>query len=335
MPDADKKIKVGIIGVTGHTGEELLRLLLRHPSVEITYLASRQNHGPVKDIYPWAPKGLAVSEIDISKIKASCDCVFLALPHTVSQEFAVQLYPDVVVIDLSADFRLKDAAVYEKWYKTEHLCPDLLKDSVYGLPEMFKEKIKTARLIANPGCYPTSIILGLYPLVRAKLIKNVFIDAKSGASGAGKKLSSRLLFVSLVGELMPYKVNQHQHIPEVLQILGLEKDKIIFVPHIVGIERGIISTMYVSLNQSKTQEDIEDLYQETYQTAGFISILKEKLPSFKGVVHTNQCHIAIRSAAPDTVIVISAIDNLIKGASGQAIQNMNLIFGLDEKEGLL
>ncbi len=335
MPDVDKKIKAGIIGVTGHTGEELLRLLLRHPSVEITYLASRQNHGPVKEIYPWTPQGLVISEIDISKIKASCDCVFLALPHTVSQEFAAQLYPDVVVIDLSADFRLKDPNTYEKWYKTKHLYPNLLKDSVYGLPEIFKEQIKTAKLIANPGCYPTSVILGLYPLVKERLIKSVFIDAKSGASGAGKKLSNNLLFVSLSGELKPYKVNQHQHIPEILQILGLHEEGIIFVPHIVGIERGIISTMYVSLTYGKSQEEIGQLYEQYYRHSHFVKLLGEDLPSFRGVAHTNQCHISIRSVAPDMVIVISAIDNLIKGASGQAIQNMNLIFGLDEKEGLL
>ncbi len=328
------KISVGIVGITGHTGEELLYWLLRHPKVDITTLMAREEIDDVRKLYPWVPKSLKIEQIDIEKLKAKCECVFLALPHTVSQQFVPELISGgLKVIDLSADYRFKDAKIYEQYYRVSHKSPHLLSQAVYGLPEVYRDQIKGSNLIANPGCYPTSVILGLYPLVKFNLIERVIVDAKSGASGAGRRVKKELLFVSLSENLYPYKPNVHQHIPEILEHIKLKKEDFVFVPHIVGIDRGIISTMYVDLKKEFSERDIYSLYVSVYENEDFVRVMNE-LPSCKGVVRTNQCHIAIRLLGRSRALVVSAIDNLIKGASGQAIQNMNLVFGFHEKEGL-
>ncbi len=331
---SESKIRVGIVGITGHTGEELLYWLLGHPRVEVASLMARDSMEDIRTIYPWVDKKICVEQIDVDKLKKTCDCVFLALPHTVSQEFVPKLVSKkLVVIDLSADYRFRDVSVYESYYEVSHGSPELLKEAVYGLPEVYREEIKKARLVANPGCYPTSVILGLYPLFREGLIDRVVVDAKSGASGAGRKLKKELLFVSLAENLYPYKPNSHQHIPEILSHIKLDRDRFVFVPHIVGIERGIVSTMYVDLNKDLSERNAKRLYEEAYSNEVFVRIVEE-MPSYRSVLRTNQCHIAIRLLGDRQLLVVSAIDNLVKGASGQAIQNMNLIFGLEEKEGL-
>ncbi len=332
MPEG--KIKVGILGVSGHTGAELLRWLSRHRGIELCYLGAREPLASVRELYPWTEFDLPVEKIDVDKVKALCDCVFLALPHTVSQKYVPYLYPDVVVIDLSADYRLKDSSCYERWYKVKHNSVSLLNEAVYGLPELLRDKIATSRLIANPGCYPTAIILGLFPLVESAVVDSVIIDAKSGASGAGRKLSPKLLFSELTENLYPYKPNMHQHIPEIAQVLGLSASDIVFVPHIVGIERGIIATMYVRLNKRLTDKQIRTLFMERYLKEDFVKVIDE-LPSYRMVQHTNNCFISFRLLTESMLLVVSAIDNLVKGASGQAIQNMNVAFGLKEKEGLV
>jgi len=331
---SENRVRVGIIGITGHTGQELLYWLLSHSKVELVYLMAREVVDDVRKIYPWVDRKLEVEQIDVDKLKLNCDCVFLALPHTVSQEFVPRLLSErLVVVDLSADYRFKDVGIYEKYYNVKHTSPQLLSQAVYGLPEVYREQIRSARLIANPGCYPTSVILGLYPLAKRGLISRVIVDAKSGASGAGKKLKKDFLFASLVGNLYPYKPNIHQHIPEILSHIDLDREKFVFVPHLVGIERGIISTMYVDIRQDLSEKDIWSLYQEIYGKEIFIRLV-DNLPSYRSVLGTNQCHITIRLLGKGQVLVVSAIDNLVKGASGQAIQNMNLAFGIDEKEGL-
>jgi len=328
------KVHVGIVGITGHTGEELLYWLLSHPRVELVHLMARDEIEDIRKIYPWVNRRLKVEQIDVDKLNLDCDCVFLALPHTVSQEFVPRLLLErVVVIDLSADYRFRDVNIYERYYNVKHGSPELLSRAVYGLPEVYREQIRSARLIANPGCYPTSVILGLYPLSKRGLIRKVIVDSKSGASGAGRKLKKDFLFASLVGNLYPYKPNMHQHIPEILSHIDLDKEKFVFVPHLVGVERGIVSTMYVEVERDLPEEDIWALYQEFYDREVFVKLVDD-LPSYRSVLRTNQCHITIRLLTKGQILVVSAIDNLVKGASGQAIQNMNLAFGIDEKEGL-
>ncbi len=332
MPAGDR-IRVGILGITGHTGEELLRWLLRHPRVEVSLVASRGAGQKLSTIYPWSGLDLEVEEIDVGSIRERCDCVFLALPHTVSQQFVPGLVGGPVVIDLSADFRFREAEVYERWYRVRHSCPDLLKKAVYGLPELRREEIKKASLVANPGCYPTAVILGLYPFVKNFSFRSIWVDAKSGTSGAGRKIREELLFVSMANNLYPYKPNTHQHIPEILSQLGIEAENFVFVPHIVGIDRGIVASIYVETDKRLDPEEVKEAYESFYANSPFV-VVRQDLPSYLDVRNTNQCHIAIRLLAPRKLLIVSTIDNLVKGASGQAIQNMNLIFGLEEKEGL-
>ncbi len=333
---SDKKIRVGIFGVSGQTGEELLRWLSWHRFVDLVYVASRDEAGKrLGQLYPWVKwKELEIQAVDCNLAKKMCDCIFLALPHTVSKDFVPKLYPEVVVIDLSADFRFESVEVYERTYNTSHSCPKLLDDAVYGLCEVFKDEIRQKRLISNPGCYPTAVLLGLFPLSKHDLISSVIIDAKSAASGAGKKLLPNLLFVNMDENLFPYKPNTHQHIPEILQFLNVNQDDFIFVPHIVGVERGILCTMFVELTKKVEISDIERIYSDFYKDSFFVRIISDGLPSYKAVIHTNQCHIGFRMLSGKKLMIVSAIDNLIKGASGQAVQNMNLVFDFDEQEGL-
>ncbi|MCM8831829.1 MAG: N-acetyl-gamma-glutamyl-phosphate reductase [Candidatus Omnitrophica bacterium] len=336
-----KKSKVGIVGASGFTGEELIRLLLSHPFVEITYLSAIVD-SPI-DISQLFPKfknrlELVCKNLDIDEATTNVDIVFLALPHKVSYTIAPKfLDKNKIVIDLSADYRLKDLNIYEKYYKAKHLDPKNLKQAVYGLPEFYRAKIKTAKLIANPGCYPTASILALAPLLKENLIKNIIIDAKSAITGAGRKPLLEYHFAHLYGNLFAYKVFGHQHLPEIIQILSEVSKKDInlrFTPHVLPIERGILVTIYANLTKKVTQQEIEGVYQKYYSKEPFVRFFKQKLPNLKDVIYTNFCDIGFQCEGKN-IVIVCAIDNLMKGAAGQAVQNMNIICGFDERLALV
>ena len=343
------QIKVGIIGATGHTGEVLIELLLGHPNVKITHLynSGRSSLGAqvISDVFPKFKKrcDLICKKPDWGEIKKDCDLVFLALPHTISMKFVPKLLSlGKKIIDLSADYRLKNALVYEKFYKTIHRDKSNLSEAIYGLPELNREKIKTAALLANPGCYPTCAILSVAPLLALNLVdvSSIIIDAKSGVSGAGKKLENDYLFSEIQGDFRAYKVNVHQHAPEINQLLSKlsgKKVQVVFVPHLLPIERGILATIYLKKNsQSKLKtKSLVELYKKFYKNEPFIRIKPEGVfPRIKDVAKTNFCDIGIKDFG-QSIIVIGVIDNLLKGASSQAVQNMNIMYKLPETTGLL
>ncbi len=336
-------LKVGVIGAMGYAGKELIKILLNHPKVEITALADKMDgiNKNISDIFPDL-KGkidLECKDINIEEISGIADLVFLALPHKVSQEFAVGFHKkERKVIDLSADFRFDDVNIYEEWYDTKHTNPLLLKEAVYGLPELYKAKIKQAKIIANPGCYPTSVILGCAPLLVHELVNtdSIIADSKSGYSGAGRQFvlneESKINFKA-------YSVGIHRHTPEIEQELSkLAKRKITvsFTPHLIPVERGILSTIYLSLKKNVSLEDIIEKFKSFYYQQPFVRVLNPgQLSEIKNVVLTNYCEIsAVLNKRTQQVVVISAIDNLVKGASGQAVQNMNLMCGFEETSGL-
>lgn len=337
-------IKVGIIGVTGYAGQQLLYLLRKHKKVEITFLSSNSYQGrDISEIFgnykKYFEKKL-VSQKEAEELLDKIDLLFLALPHGISENITkLALEKNIKVIDLSADFRLDSSNEYEKWYSVKHKYPNINNEAIYGLPELNREKIKNSRLIASPGCYPTSVILGLAPLLAKKLIKgdNIIIDSKSGVSGAGRGLKIESLFSEVNENFKAYNLFKHRHTPEIEQELKkLFKDElsIIFTPHIIPINRGILSTMYLDLKEELTEKEIYDLYKDFYKEEYFIRVSTE-LPEIKNIKNTNICEIGLRvDISKKKIIVISVIDNLIKGAGGQAIQSMNIMFGLDEKEGL-
>ncbi|MFH0738242.1 MAG: N-acetyl-gamma-glutamyl-phosphate reductase [Candidatus Omnitrophota bacterium] len=339
-------LNVGIIGVTGYAGEELIQILLKHPEARITNLSAKIDRPlPIEQIFPKFSGriNLVCSLPDIKKIIASCELVFLALPHTVSMSLVPKLLKaGKKVIDLSADYRLKDSAVYEKFYKLAHKDRVNLKKAVYGLPELYRAKIKSAKLLANPGCYPTAAILGLAPLVALDLVdlSSVIIDAKSGVTGAGRKAAEAMLFAEVNEDFKAYKINVHQHSPEINQELsGLagKKMQVTFVPHLLPLNRGILETIYVKKTKSAKlkAKNLQEIYKKFYQREPFVRIKKEgEFPGLKDVVGTNFCDIGIADFA-DNVIIVSAIDNLLKGASGQAVQNMNIMYKFPETTGLL
>ncbi|MDD5116099.1 MAG: N-acetyl-gamma-glutamyl-phosphate reductase [Candidatus Omnitrophica bacterium] len=342
-------INVGIIGATGHTGEVLIELLLNHPNVRISGLfnSGRGGGGPqiISDVFPKFKNRLDISctKPDWAKIKKDCDLVFLALPHTVSMNFVPRLLSlGKKVIDLSADYRFANPSVYEKYYKVTHKDKANLKQAVYGLPELYRAKIKTARLLANPGCYPTSAILALAPLLAVELADkdSIVIDAKSGVSGAGKKVEKEFLFSEIQGDFRAYKVNAHQHAPEINQVLSKFSGKkldVVFVPHLLPIERGILSTVYLKKKPGARlmAKNITELFRKFYKKEPFVRIKADgSFPRIRDVAKTNFCDIGVKDFGR-TIIVISAIDNLLKGASAQAVQNMNIMYGLPEKTGLL
>ncbi len=337
-------LKVGIMGASGYAGEELIRILLNHPHVQINALAAKIDKTAICDLYPWLKGRL---ELDCSDMKAEdvskrCDIVFLALPHKISMQFApVFLNARKKVIDLSADFRIRDIKIYEDWYEARHECPEYLKKAVYGLPEFYRDKIKNAELVANPGCYPTGAILGCAPLLKEQLVDSEFIvcDSKSGVSGAGRVPSQPLMFTEVQNSFRPYKVNDHRHMPEIDQELSAvsgSKVAVNFIPHLVPMERGILSTIYMRLKKSITTGKCIGLYRDFYRKEYFVRVMEEgALPDTKHVARTNFCDIALKIFPERSLaIVMTAIDNLIKGASGQAVQNMNIMCGFDEKEGL-
>ncbi|MFA5411431.1 MAG: N-acetyl-gamma-glutamyl-phosphate reductase [Candidatus Omnitrophota bacterium] len=339
-------INVGIVGATGYAGEELISLLLKHPGVRITDISAKiARPQKISEIFPRF-KGrieLVCKEPQIKEIIAKCDLVFLALPHTVSMEIAPKLLnAGKRIIDLSADYRLRDVKVYERYYKVKQKDKLHLAQAVYGLPEIYRAKIKNAGLIANPGCYPTVSILALAPLAAFNLAEpgSITIDAKSGVTGAGRKLAEGFLFSEVNEDFKAYKVNTHQHAPEINQELSKlagKKIKAVFVPHLLPLSRGILATIYARKDR-KTKgksQNLIDLYKKFYKKEPFIRIREEgDFPRLKDVVNTNFCDIAIKEDE-DMIIVVAAIDNLLKGASGQAVENMNIMYNFPEQTGLL
>jgi N-acetyl-gamma-glutamyl-phosphate reductase len=336
-------VKVGVVGATGYTGEELVAALLRNSGVEITSLTGLvEKEMMFSDLYPRFGKKVALicKNLDVEEVSANCDFVFLALPHTVSMKVAPEfLKKGKKVIDLSADYRLP-VQVYEKWYKTAHADKDNLPKAVYGLPEMKKDKIKDAHLVANPGCYPTSVILALLPVVKqiVKAGSAIIVDSKSGATGAGRKASIPLSFGEVDENLTCYKANEHQHMPEMDYVLteaAGQEVRVNFTPHLLPVKRGIMSTVYIPHKDLPGIDEIYSLYKEYYKNESFVRVHDSGyLPQLSDVVGSNFCDIGI-NASGGMLIIVSVIDNLLKGASGQAVQNMNIMLGLDETEGLL
>ncbi|CAK8720276.1 N-acetyl-gamma-glutamyl-phosphate reductase [Candidatus Electronema halotolerans] len=334
-------LNVGIIGASGYTGVELARILSDHPEVRLTVATSRQFAGkPLSEVFPNLRKrvDLICEDLTPEQLVDRADFFFAAVPH----KTAMALVPTFLaagkkVVDLSADFRIRDAAVYEQWYQP-HSCPELLAEAVYGLPELYREQVKSARLTANPGCYPTSIILGLAPLLREKLIDpaTLIVDSKSGTSGAGRSLNVGTLFCEVTDGFRPYKVGgAHRHIPEIEQELSaLAGSEVIisFTPHLLPISRGILSTIYASLSGSISGQDMQDLYESAYQDELFVRVCPAgTFPATQHVRGSNCCDIGVKiDQRTGRVIVMSAIDNIAKGASGQAVQNMNLMNGFAE-----
>jgi N-acetyl-gamma-glutamyl-phosphate reductase len=340
----NKTIRVGIVGVSGYTGKEVFSILLKHNAVRITYVAANNTQGAMAEIYPeFLNRTTLVCEKFDSKVAAQkCDVVFLALPHTESMNVVPQLLKSgLKVIDLSADYRLKSAKVYETWYAHKHTDLKNLGKAIYGMPELFRIKIKKANFVANPGCYPTAAILGLAPLVSTREdIQSIIIDAKSGVSGAGRKASLGLLSAEVNENFKAYKVLSHQHTPEINQYLTQLASKNVnahFVAHLLPINRGILDTIYVQLSGGITLNQVHTLYKKFYKHEPFVRLLPlGAQPEIKNVANTNFCDLGLAvSADKKTVVITSAIDNLTKGAAGQAVQNMNIMFGFNEVEGLI
>jgi len=340
-----KKIKVGIVGGTGYTGVELLRLLAIHPDVELTAITSRGEAGmPVADMFP-SLRGyvdLAFTDPATSNLNA-CDVVFFATPHGVAMSQAQALLAaNVKVIDLAADFRLQDTAIFEKWYKMPHSCPDILSHAVYGIPELNRAQIKSAQVIGNPGCYPTTVLLGLAPLLERGLIDfsaPIIADSKSGVSGAGRKAEVATLFAESSDSMKAYGVAGHRHHPEIhAQLMQLAKTDLqfIFVPHLIPMIRGMLSTIYVKLVAQAASMDLQALYEQRYQHERFVDVMPVgSLPETRSVRGSNQIRIALhRQAEAGYLTLVVVQDNLVKGAAGQAVQNMNIMFGLPEVTGL-
>jgi len=341
-----QKIRAAIAGASGYSGEELIRLLLRHPHVELKTVTSRQSAGKdVSETFPrFAGAGLKFSAPDSAAIAAECDVAFLALPHGLATEFAIPLTKSgIKVIDISADFRLKSTAKYKQYYKEEHPSPELLAKAVYGLPERYRAQIKGASLVACPGCYPTSIILAAAPLLAAGLVssENIVVSSMSGVSGAGRKVDLPYLFAECNESARAYSPVGHRHLPEIEQELsaaaGVSEMAINFIPHLVPMNRGMNSTLILNPSKGCTLEAVQECYAKAYANERFVRILAPgKLPDTKNVTFTNVCEIGFAlDAHTGKLLVFSVIDNLTKGASGQAVQCMNVIFGFDESLGLL
>ena len=340
-------VNAGIVGVTGFAGEQILEILLRHHKVRISILCSHRDKAqPIADFLPRFKKRLELVcyPLDAQAIANKADLFFLALPHTVSMDVVPVLIRNKRrVIDLSADYRLRDTRVYEKFYSHPHRDKIGLSLAVYGLPELNREKIKNAQLVANPGCYPTCAILALAPILSCCLdsfcLDTIIIDAKSGVTGAGRKVVEELLFTQVNEDFKAYKVNTHQHMPEIDQELSKiagKRIKTTFVPHLLPLNRGILETIYLKKDPAKRLkvESLHKLYKNFYKTEPFVRIRPEgEFPRLRDVVGTNFCDLGIYEQK-DLVIIIGAIDNLLKGASGQAVQNMNIMCGFTEEMGL-
>lgn len=334
-------IKAGIVGGTGYTGVELLRLLSRHPGVELKAITSRKEAGmPVAQMFPSLRRhvDLAFSTPEAAGL-SGCDVVFFATPNGVAMNEARTLVDaGVRIVDISADFRLADVAEWEKWYKMKHACPELVAEAAYGLCEVNREKVKAARIVANPGCYPTAVQLGLLPLVQSGAVDlgHFIADAKSGVSGAGRKAETHILFSEASDNFAAYGVAGHRHVPEIRQHLSAAAGTpvgITFVPHLTPMIRGMQATLYARITR---EADFQALYEKRYAGEPFVDVLPPgSLPDTRSVRAANMCRMAVhRPFGGDTLVVLSVIDNLVKGASGQAVQNMNIMFGLPETQGL-
>lgn len=336
-------IKAGIVGVSGYGGIELFHILTNHPEVEIVAISSRTYAGQkLNTVFPHlAHIDIVCDQYSPEELADMCDVVFTAVPHGGA---AMEYAPPVkkrgkIFIDLSSDFRLKDKDLYESWYKVDHKVPELLSEAVYGLTELHRDEIKDAWLLATPGCYPTCSILAIYPVLQAGFIdhKGIIIDAKSGTSGAGRTLKQMLHFSELDGSFQAYAVAEHRHTPEIEQELGLAKPNtsITFVPHLVPMVRGILSVSYTTLTKTIRESELIELYRRFYQDSPFVRILDDHLPNTKYVRGSNFIDIGFKIDEKNKrLMIISAIDNVIKGTSGMAVQNLNLAHGLDETTGL-
>jgi N-acetyl-gamma-glutamyl-phosphate reductase len=338
------KIRVAVVGGTGYTGLELVALLLQHPRVELTEITSQSYAGqPISEVFPALQKicSLVCTPIDLGRLVDVADCVFVALPHKTAMEVVAPLVrAGKRVVDLSADFRFRNPEIYERWYQ-KHTAKDLLAEAVYGLPELHGGKIRAANLVGNPGCYPTGVILAAAPLVAAGVVDpdSLIADCKSGVSGAGRAPTLTTHFCEANEGFKAYKVAEHRHTPEIEQEISSVAErpiKVVFTPHLVPMSRGILTTLYANLSKGFSDEEISGLYQDAYKSAVFVRVLQQgQLPSTLYVRGTNFCDIGWRiDNRTGRIIIISAIDNLTRGAAGQAICNMNLMFGFDEDEGL-
>lgn len=336
-----KTIKVGIVGGTGYTGVELLRLLAQHPHSELRAITSRKEAGmAVAEMFPnlRGHVDLKFSEPATAGLE-KCDVVFFATPNGVAmQEARALVDAGVRIIDLAADFRIRDVAVWEQWYKMKHACPELVAEAVYALPEVNREQIRKARVIANPGCYPTAVQLGFLPLIEAGCVylDHLIADAKSGVSGAGRKAETHILHAEAADNFKAYGVGGHRHHPEISQGLARAAGRdvnLVFVPHLTPMIRGIHATLYAQLTK---EVDLQALYEKRYANEAFVDVMPAgSHPETRSVRGANHCRIAVhRPQGGNTVVVLSVIDNLVKGAAGQAVQNMNLMFGLAEDAGL-
>ena len=339
-------LKVAVLGGSGYTGCELLRLLLSHPDAGVTAVTSERLSGtPVSDTFlNFRNTDLRFEPMDLKVLAKKADLFFLCLPHKTSQQTVAFFHEQgKKVIDLSADFRLKSAAIYEEWYKTSHSYPSLLKEAVYGLPELYRDRIRKASIIANPGCYPTSIILGLAPVMNKDFVDpdSVIIDSKSGTSGAGRSPAQPFMFCEVNESVKAYGITVHRHTPEIEQELGniaKKKLKVIFTPHLIPMDRGMLSTIYIRLAKKTGLSEIRDIYKAFYASEPFVRVLNDGVyPTTKAVKGSNYCDISLfmdKRGNSHTLIIVSAIDNLLKGASGSAVQNMNIMYGLNETAGL-
>ncbi|MEP7064120.1 MAG: N-acetyl-gamma-glutamyl-phosphate reductase [Betaproteobacteria bacterium] len=336
-----QKVKIGIVGGTGYTGVELLRILARHPHAELRAITSRKDAGmPVAQMFPSLRRVCDLAFVDPADAGlAQCDVVFFATPHGVAMSQARELTGEGVrIIDLAADFRLQDTAMFERWYKLPHACPDLLAEAVYGLPEMNRDAIRGARIVGNPGCYATTMQLGFLPLVEAGVVDatRLIADCKSGASGAGRKTDTHLMFAEASDNFSAYALRGHRHNPEVVQGLARVSRgpvRVVFTPHLVPMIRGILSTLYAPLTRDV---DLQALFEKRFAGEPFVDVLPAgATPDTRSVRASNMLRIVVgKPADSDLARVVVVMDNLVKGAAGQAVQNMNLMFGLAETAGL-
>jgi N-acetyl-gamma-glutamyl-phosphate reductase len=341
---SNEKLKVGVVGGTGYTGVELLRLLAMHPNVDVVAVTSRGEVGlPVAELFPSLRGYIDIAFSDPATVNlGACDIVFFATPHGVAMSQAPTLLASSTkVIDLAADFRLQDTAVFEKWYKMPHSCPDVLQEAIYGIPELNREQIKQAKVIANPGCYPTTVLLGLMPLLEKGFVDfsaPIIADSKSGVSGAGRKASVATLFSEASDNMKAYGLSGHRHHPEIdaqLKQLAGNDLQFIFVPHLVPMIRGMLSTIYIKLSDNAKNVDLQLLYEQRYVDEFFVDVLPQGvLPETRSVRGSNHLRIALQPQVDGYLTILAVQDNLVKGAAGQAVQNMNVMFGFEESTGI-
>jgi N-acetyl-gamma-glutamyl-phosphate reductase len=335
-------IRVGIAGATGYTGLELLRICAHHPEVEVIWTTSDSYPGVELNHYCPAWRGrtcMTFEKPEMEKMARQVDMVFLGLPHGVSMDYVPTILPHAKIVDLGADFRIKNIGVYEKAYGLQHKIPSVVAEAVYGIPEIYRNEIQRAQIVANPGCFPTSIIIPLYPLLRERVIHpEVIADSKSGVTGAGKKPNEATHFCEVDENFKAYKIGEHRHHPEIQEQLSFafgDQVDLVFTPHLLPLKRGILSTIYVQVDKSFSESDGFALWQKYYEREPWVRIYPAgTFPELKWVLGSNYCDIGMKKVDDRHLIIVSAIDNLTKGASGQAIQNMNIMFGIDERVGL-